>query len=101
MGRILYIVFQTLAMLTQALIWLIILRAVLSWFIQPHSKYYKYYYYLIRITEPLNRPFRPLVQRFMSPGMPIDLTPMLALIALQILQGLFRQLSFMTMGLPL
>lgn len=96
--NVLYIIFQALAWLARILIWAIILRAVLSWFIRPSSKFYKYYAYLLRFTEPLIRPFRPLLQRFMTPGIPIDLAPLCSLLVLQILERLFYQMAYLAMG---
>lgn len=78
-----------LAILLNILWWLIIVQAVMSWLIafnviNTHNDFVgQLWHVLDRITEPLYRPFRRIMPDFGG----IDLTPMVVLILLIILQG--------------
>lgn len=80
---------QILAILLNILWWIIIVQAVMSWLIafnviNTHNDFVgQLWYVLDRITEPLYRPFRRIMPDFGG----IDLTPMVVLILLIILQG--------------
>ncbi len=63
----------------------IVIRAVLSWFMRPDMPIYAF---LIRVSEPLIAPFRPLAYRLTNGRLPIDLAPLFAYFALIILQRL-------------
>ena len=73
----------------QIYVWLLIASAVLSWLIafnviNTHNEFVgQLWYVLDRITEPLYRPFRRIMPDFGG----LDLTPMVVLILLIILQG--------------
>lgn len=80
------IVYQVLVGLSYVLklaYWLIIIRAVLSWFMRPDQPIYAL---IIRITEPMIGPFRPLAYRLTNGRLPIDLAPLFAFLAISILQ---------------
>lgn len=78
-----------LSILLNILWWIIIVQAVMSWLIafnviNTHNDFVgQLWYVLDRITEPLYRPFRRIMPDFGG----IDLTPMVVLILLIILQG--------------
>ncbi|MEQ8309173.1 MAG: YggT family protein [Sphingopyxis sp.] len=78
-----------LSILLNILWWLIIVQAVMSWLIafnviNTHNDFVgQLWHVLDRITEPLYRPFRRIMPDFGG----IDLTPMVVLILLIILQG--------------
>ncbi|MCM3418360.1 YggT family protein [Sphingopyxis alaskensis] len=78
-----------LSILLNILWWIIIVQAVMSWLIafnviNTHNDFVgQLWYVLDRITEPLYRPFRRIIPDFGG----IDLTPMVVLILLIILQG--------------
>ena len=78
-----------LSILLNILWWIIIVQAVMSWLIafnviNTHNDFVgQLWYVLDRITEPLDRPFRRIIPDFGG----IDLTPMVVLILLIILQG--------------
>ena len=77
-GKILYQVLRGVYWVLQAASWCIVIRAVLSWFLRPDVPIYAF---LLRITEPLIAPFRPL-----SGGrLPIDLAPLFSYFVLMIL----------------
>ena len=78
-----------LSILLNILWWIIIVQAVMSWLIafnviNTHNDFVgQLWYVLDRITEPLYRPFRRIMPDFGG----IDLTPMVVLILLIIIQG--------------
>ena len=78
-----------LSILLNILWWIIIIQAVMSWLIafnviNTHNDFVgQLWHVLDRITEPLYRPFRRIMPDFGG----IDLTPMVVLILLIILQG--------------
>jgi len=86
----LYFMFlQILGILLNILWWIIIVQAVMSWLIafnviNTHNDFVgQLWYVLDRITEPLYRPFRRIMPDFGG----LDLTPMVVLILLIIVQG--------------
>ena len=78
-----------LSILLNILWWIIIVQAVMSWLIafnviNTHNDFVgQLWYVLDRITEPLYRPFRRIMPDFGG----LDLTPMLVLIIIIILDG--------------
>lgn len=76
----------------QIIIYLILARAILSWFIRPGDRLYHLYVKVIQITEPILMPFRNLSGRFMG-GM-VDLSPMLAIFAIYFLQKIIIKLFY-------
>ena len=80
---------QILSILLNILWWIIIVQAVMSWLIafnviNTHNDFVgQLWHVLDRITEPLYRPFRRIMPDFGG----IDLTPMVVLILLIIIQG--------------
>jgi len=86
----LYFMFlDILSILLNILWWIIIIQAVMSWLIafnviNTHNDFVgQLWHVLDRITEPLYRPFRRIMPDFGG----IDLTPMVVLILLIIIQG--------------
>ena len=80
---------QIVDIILTVLWWFIIAQAVMSWLIafnviNTHNEFVgQLWYVLERITEPLYRPFRRIMPDFGG----LDLTPMVVLILLIILQG--------------
>ena len=85
MNIILYQVLRGLYWLLQNASWAIVLRAILSWFLRPDVPVYSF---LLRITEPLIAPFRPLAYKLTNGRLPIDLAPMFAYLVLIVLMNL-------------
>ena len=85
MNIILYQVLRGLYWLLQIASWAIVLRAILSWFLRPDVPVYSF---LLRITEPLIAPFRPLAYKLTNGRLPIDLAPMFAYLVLIVLMNL-------------
>lgn len=81
-GKILYQVLRGVYWVLQAASWCIVIRAVLSWFLRPDVPIYAF---LLRITEPLIAPFRPLAYKLSGGRLPIDLAPLFSYFVLVIL----------------
>lgn len=81
-GKILYQVLRGVYWVLQAASWCIMIRAVLSWFLRPDVPIYAF---LLRITEPLIAPFRPLAYKLSGGRLPIDLAPLFSYFVLMIL----------------
>jgi YggT family protein len=81
-------VLQILSMLLNILWWIIIAQAVMSWLlmfnvINTHNEFVRQLWLVLeRITEPLYRPIRRIMPDFGG----IDLTPIVVLILIAILQ---------------
>jgi len=78
-----------------ALMLLIFVRAILSWFPEPQEGILRDIYYLvIRVSNtfvgPIIEPIRNLIQKspLGGPGMMIDFSPIIAFILIQFVQGL-------------
>jgi YggT family protein len=79
------ILISAVGLFYKLLVYLILGRAVLSWFVRnPYDTVGKIYNVIIQITEPILAPCRKLLSRFGLMGM-IDLSPILALIALSVI----------------
>ena len=81
-GKILYQVLRGVYWVLQAASWCIVIRAVLSWFLRPDVPIYAF---LLRITEALIAPFRPLAYKLSGGRLPIDLAPLFSYFVLMIL----------------
>lgn len=81
----------------QILVYLILGRAILSWFVRnPYGTLYKIYNAIIQITEPILAPCRKLLARF-GMGGTIDFSPILAIIALTVINGMVINILRMLM----
>lgn len=85
-GIALYLVDKAITVLTV----LIIVRAIMSWVPDLSRKYPDFMRLLDRITDPVIRPFRRVLSRYNTGG--LDLSPVLAIIALGVVQGLINRL---------
>jgi YggT family protein len=79
-----------LSYLLRLLEWLIIVRALLSWFVSPHSRH-PLVVLLQRITDPILRPISQIVP--VAGG--FDISPLIAILLLELLQRVVVQLAFM------
>lgn len=79
----------------QILIYLILGRAILSWFVRnPYDTLGKIYSMIGQITEPILAPCRRLLARFNMMGT-IDLSPIVALIGLEIIRRIVINILWM------
>ncbi len=92
--NIAYVFLRALSLLCDVYIWLIFITAMLSWFVSPQNRLMQ----LLRsITEPVLYPFRLLTRKFMSGGMFLDISPLLAYFALRIVNLLITRLMWMVL----
>ena len=69
-------------------IFLIILRAIFSWFhLNSQNNFFQLYLFLIKLTEPVLGKLRNLQIRIL-PNSPIDFSPLLALFILNFIQNI-------------
>jgi len=76
-------------MFFEILTWLIIARVILSWI--PHNPDHSVLRLLYEGTEPILAPFRKLMPKG---GLPLDLSPILALLVLQVLRQALIQMMY-------
>jgi len=70
--------------------WAIIINALLSWIIIDPTHPVRRW--LVHFIEPVVAPFRYITDRLNTSGLPIDFSPLLAYITIQILIALLRAL---------
>lgn len=58
---------------------------LLSWFVSPMNRFYRL---LGRMCEPILEPFRGVTRRLMARGFMMDVSPILAYIAIRIVKSL-------------
>jgi len=67
--------------------WLIVINAFMSWFIDPTHPIRSF---IMRVVEPVVRPFRRLTDRLNTSGFPIDFSPLFAYLAIMLLQQIIE-----------
>jgi len=73
-------------------IWLIIIRAVMSWFNPNYAN--PYIQLLIKVTEPVLGPTREIVQRII-PSRNFDISPIVVILLLELVRNLLIRLLIM------
>lgn len=92
-----YVLSNAINTFFQILVYLIIGRAILSWFVRgPYGNLYKVYNILIQVTEPMMAPCRRLLARFGLSGT-IDFSPVVAIIGLTVINGVIINVLRMLM----
>jgi YggT family protein len=85
-----FTIYQVINFLLTLITLAIIVRALLSWFYpvgrDPWSKL------LVDVTEPLLAPIRNLMMRVLP--IPIDFSPIVVILLIQLLQNMLRQAMF-------
>lgn len=71
---------------------LIVLDALLSWFIPPRSNAFSRAIGVV--IDPIVEPFRRLQERFSSGSIPIDFSPLLAIFSISIIQSIIRSFIY-------
>ena len=74
---------QTINILADLLVTLILLRVILSWFVRERNRLINF---LIEVTEPILSPIRRALPKF---GM-LDLSPIVAFFLIQIIRNLLN-----------
>ena len=82
MGNIILGITQVLDILLSSYKWIIIIRALISW-VNP-DPYNPIVQFLTRVTEPVLRPIRKLMQPWKMGG--LDLSPLIAILAVIFLE---------------
>ncbi|MCB5245475.1 MAG: YggT family protein [Candidatus Cloacimonetes bacterium] len=75
-----------IASLLDIYILIILIRALMSWFMISHQS--KFYNFLVRITEPVLAPIRRIL-----PRMRVDLSPIIAIILIQIIISILNSIK--------
>ena len=70
--------------------WLLIARVLLSWL--PLSRPNQIVNFIYEITEPVLAPFRRIIPA--SPSFPIDFSPLLALLAIDLIRSLLLRILY-------
>lgn len=86
-----YLIFRLAISLVVLLQWMLIIRALMSWF--PQIQQSRAYDFVCTITEPLVQPFRAFLSRFeVMRTSPVDFSSLLAFLVLCLLQELLQAL---------
>ncbi len=79
--------------LIQVYYWLIIVRVLLSWIPLPQSQAFRTIYrVLYQITEPYLKVFRRIIPSLGSGGIGLDISPLLAVFVLFLVQSILGRL---------
>lgn len=89
MSNVAWAIYQGVSYFTRIVSALVLLYCVLSWVARPDSAPFRL---ISRLVQPLLEPFRPLGNKLIEWGFRIDLTPWLAIAALELLQRLLYEL---------
>jgi YggT family protein len=68
---------------------LIVAYVVMSWIVRPTNSLFRI---VSTMLQPIFAPFRPIARKLLEKGLMVDITPILAIFALQILQNLITYL---------
>jgi YggT family protein len=69
--------------------WVIVARALMSWLpLRPGTLSYRVHAFLYDVTEPYLKLFRPLLKPLLRRGAAIDVTPLVGLLVLFVVQRL-------------
>ena len=85
------IIIQAVNIFFQVVIYMILGRAIMSWFIKPGDRLFPFYRKLCQLTDPILAPFQRLTYRFTA-GSGVDISALLALLALWLIQSLVVRL---------
>lgn len=91
-GSTIQALIQGMIMFLNIFSWVIVINAVLSFFMSPR---HRVRILLRKLTEPLVGPFRLLTRRMNTSGLPFDFSPMLALIAIWLMISVLQRISIM------
>ncbi|MGN1014658.1 MAG: YggT family protein [Butyricicoccus sp.] len=88
-----YLVYRLLFSLIRLMEFLLVVRALVSWFPQVQQSQLGDFVYTV--TEPLVRPCRELLSRIQAlRSMPIDFSALMAFVILEVLENLLRGIFF-------
>lgn len=78
----------------EILIYLIIARAIMSWFSRPGDRSYGIFRFLCQLTDPILNPCRKVTGRF-GGGMGMDFSPILAIFLIWLVQWLVVRVLYL------
>ncbi|HHU79664.1 MAG: YggT family protein [Caldicoprobacterales bacterium] len=79
--------------------WLIVFDATLRLFTRPKDKVTELRLLLKRMADPINNIFRKMLRKMGSSGMPVDISPMVSLIAVWVVSNILNHLAGYYFGL--
>jgi YggT family protein len=84
-----YFVYRLVDLAFEVYIWLIIIRALLSWIPISSTKiWHSLYKFVYEVTEPLLRLLRRLILPLGTGGLALDVSPFFAILLLEVLRRL-------------
>ena len=86
-----YAIFSGLYRFLEALQLLLIVYALMTWFVRPDNAVYRFLY---RFLDPILTPFKRLSRYLINRGLRIDLSVWFAVIALRIIQSLLTRFFY-------
>ena len=86
-----YAIFSGLYRFLEALQLLLIVYALMTWFVRPDNAVYRFLY---RFLNPILTPFKRLSRYLINRGLRIDLSVWFAVIALRIIQSLLTRFFY-------
>jgi len=90
--RIMIVLINAINIFFQVLVYLILAKSFMSWFVRnPYGSYYKIYMMIGQITEPIIAPCRKLLSRFGMSGQ-IDFSPVVAILGLMVINNILVRL---------
>ncbi|MGM0365132.1 MAG: YggT family protein [Actinomycetota bacterium] len=85
------LVFELVIYLLQIYVWVIIIRAILSWLkINPSGIWFRIYRFILEITEPFLRIFRRIIPSVRIGRAYLDISFIVAVLAIQFIIFLLR-----------
>ena len=89
---VIYQIFMGIYRFLSALEILLIVYALMTWFVRPDNQLFQF---LRRFLDPIVSPFRRLNERLMRRGLMLDLSIVMAVIAIRVLQRLLLRLAYL------
>lgn len=87
--NVLFLIYQGVHQFLRILSALLVIYALMTWFVRPDTKLYRVFY---RLCEPLLAPFRPISRKLFEIGLRVDISVILAVLALQIIDNIIYRL---------
>lgn len=88
---VIYQIYRGVSVFITIVSYILLAYCVMSWVASPQNRLYQL---LARFSEPILYPFRLLMARVMKRQLPIDISPILAMVTLNILQSLLGRLLY-------
>lgn len=76
--------------------WALLVYCIMSWIVRPTNQFY---ILLSRFVAPLLAPFRPIARKLIERGFMIDISVLLAFVAIRLLRSVLPSLIYRLMGI--